>query len=347
LDGPGDPSYGRRCVTHALVVLFVFATSLTAAPLTTVIPQVQPKQVKIYGAGGYRGLEAYQSGSLISATGHVLTVWSYVLDTDFITVTLHDGRKFEGKHLAADPRLDIAVLKIEAQNLPHFEVAKTALVDAGTRVLAFSNLYGVATGDEPVSVQRGVVSVRSRLHARRGVYETPYKGQAYILDAMTNNPGAAGGALTDYDGRLLGILGKELRNSQNNTWLNYAIPIPEAAKTIEDIVSGKYVNVPTEDVASKPKQPLSLELLGIQLVPDVLPRTPPYIDRILPGSPAASTGLRPDDLVLFVNGRLTAACTAVRTELEYIDRIDPVSVTVLRNQELIDVQLRAAADANP
>lgn len=330
-----------------LLILAVSLSRVTAAPLTTVIGQTQPKQVKIYGAGGYRGLEAYQSGSLISPTGHVLTIWSYVLDTDYITVTLHDGRKFEGKLLAADPRLEIAVLKIEAQGLPHFELADPALAEIGTRVLAFSNLYGVATGDEPVSVQRGVISVRSRLHARRGVYETPFKGQAYILDAMTNNPGAAGGALTDYQGRLLGILGKELRNSQNNTWLNYAIPLAEANKTIADIVAGKYVNVPTEDTAAKPKEPLTLDLLGIQLVPDVLPRTPPYIDRVLPGSPAAAAGLRPDDLVLFINGRLSAACAVVRTELEYIDRIDPVSVTVLRDQELIDVQLRATPEAKP
>jgi hypothetical protein len=53
--------------------------------------------VKIYGAGGLRGLEAYQSGFLISPQGHVLTAWSYVLDTDFITVTLADGRKFQGR----------------------------------------------------------------------------------------------------------------------------------------------------------------------------------------------------------------------------------------------------------
>ena len=88
------------------------------------IDQAQAKMVKIYGAGGFRGLEAYQSGILISAQGHILTVFSHVLDTDYISVTLADGRKFEAKLLGADPRLDVAVLKIEANGLPHFDLRR-------------------------------------------------------------------------------------------------------------------------------------------------------------------------------------------------------------------------------
>ena len=59
--------------------------------------------------------------------------------------------------------------------------------------MALSNLFGVAVGDEPVSVQRGTISVVARLEARRGVFETPYRGPVYVLDVTTNNPGAAGG----------------------------------------------------------------------------------------------------------------------------------------------------------
>src|SRR5262245_36115917 len=100
--------------------------------------------VKIFGAGGLRGLESYQTGFLISAAGHVLTVWSYVLDSDVITVILDDGRKFDSKLVGADPRLEIAILKIEAADLPHFELREAVEGQPGTRVLAFSNLFGVA-----------------------------------------------------------------------------------------------------------------------------------------------------------------------------------------------------------
>jgi S1-C subfamily serine protease len=334
----------------ACVLLCVCCWQLTAgspawgaaASFSGVIEEVEPKIVKIYGAGGYRGLEPYQSGMLISAEGHVLTVWSYVLDTDYVTATLNDGRKFDAKLLAADPRLELAVLKIEpAGALPHFDLAAAAAAPAGTRVLAFSNLFGVATGDEPASVQHGWIAARTRLEARRGAYETPYKGPVYVLDAMTNNPGAAGGVLTDRQGRLLGMLGKELRNSVTNTWLNYAIPAPEMAKTVDEIRAGRFVARATEDAQAKPKQALSLELLGIVMVPEVLERTPPYIDEVRPGSPAAEAGLRPDDMIVFVNDRLVASCKALRTEFEYIDRIDSAKLSVTRGQELIEIKLSA------
>jgi len=317
-----------------------------AASFAGVIQEVQPKIVKIYGAGGFRGLEPYQSGFLVSAEGHALTVWSYVLDTDFITVTLDDGRKFEAKLLGADPRLELALLKIDADGLPYFDMASPSTAATGTRVLAFSNLFGVAAGDEPSSVLHGSVAIKSQLEARRGVFETPYRGPAYILDAMTNNPGAAGGALTDRQGRLLGMLGKELRNSLNNTWLNYAVPVEEMSATVAEIRSGKFVERPADSGAVKSEHALRADLLGLVLVPDVLERTPPFVDRVRGGSPAAVAGLRADDLLLFVNGQLVQSVKALSAELARIDRADKVQLTVLRGQELISIELLAQPEGN-
>ncbi|MGC3969114.1 MAG: hypothetical protein QM775_17645 [Pirellulales bacterium] len=104
-----------------LVVSFVLlatcgAASSAAADLASVIRETQPKVVKIYGGTGRlpRAMEAYQSGFLISSEGHVLTAWSYVLDTDYITVTLDDGRKFEEVELlGADPPLELAGLEAQ------------------------------------------------------------------------------------------------------------------------------------------------------------------------------------------------------------------------------------------
>ena len=135
------------------------------------------------------GLEGYQSGFLISEQGHILTVWSYVLDTDYITVTLDDGRKFQGEIVGADPRLEIAVLKIETDGLQHFKLGDVVGVNPGSRILAFSNLFKIATGDEPNSVLHGIVAATTPLNARRGRFKTTYKGPVYILDAITNNPG--------------------------------------------------------------------------------------------------------------------------------------------------------------
>ena len=81
------------------------------------------------------------------------------------------------------------MLKIEAAGLPHFDLAKAVPLSAGTRILALSNLFNVAMGDEPASVQSGTVSVLTRLEGRRGVFETPYHGPIYVIDVATNNPG--------------------------------------------------------------------------------------------------------------------------------------------------------------
>src|SRR3954447_26282210 len=238
-----------------------------AASLTQVARQVQPKVVKIYGAGGVRGLEHYQSGILISDKGHVLTVSSYVLDSDEITVVLDDGRRYTAQQLAADPLTEIAVLKFDAagEDIPHFDLSSSIAVEPGTRVLALSNLFGIAAGDEPVSILHGVVSAIAPLEARRGAFTTNYHGNVYVVDASANNPGAAGGALTDSQGHLLGMLGKELRSTLTDTWLSYALPVRAFAPTVEDILAGRFTPAELKE-AERPTSPLSLAVLGIVLV---------------------------------------------------------------------------------
>ena len=296
--------------------------------------------VKIYGAGGLRGLEAYQTGFLISAEGHVLTVLSYVLDTDVITVTLDDGRKFEaqiagrrsaaGTGRAQDRRRRSAAFR-SAQGRHRRRKAP--------RVLAFSNLFGVATGDEPVSVQHGTIAAVTPLDARRGAFETPYHGPVYVLDAMTNNPGAAGGALTNMRGELLGMLGKELRNSQNNTWLNYAVPVNEIVEAVEAIIAGQTRPPRRSRPANKPPEnPLTLADLGIVLVPNVLERTPPFVDTRAPRF-AGRQGRHPRRRSGGVRRRPAGAVLQARCRLNWnkLERDAEVRLMLMRDNELIEV----------
>ena len=330
----------------ALSLSVVFGMAATAgiamareeASFASHISRVQPRIVKIYGAGGLRGLEAYQSGFLISPAGHVLTVWSTVLDTDYLSVTLDDGRKFDAELVGADPRLEIAVLKLPAENLPHFDLDAVVPRSVGTRVLAFSNLYGVATGDEPASVQHGVISAMTNLTARRGVFKTQYSGPVFVVDAMTNNPGAAGGALTTWQGELLGMLGKELRSSQDNSWLNYAMPIAELRESVAAIRAGK-VRPRRDDAALTARKPVDLEALGVVLVLDVVDNTPPFIDSVRSGSPAEAAGLKRDDLILFIDNVLVQSLDELLAECRQTERGQLLRLTVRRNEELKVVQL--------
>jgi serine protease Do len=319
-----------------------------AASFATVARRVQPKIVKIYGAGGVRGLEHYQSGILISGKGHVLTVASYVLDSDEVDVVLDDGRRFTAQQVASDPLTEIAVLKFDPgkDEVPHFNLSATATAEPGTRVFAFSNLFGIAAGDEPVSMLHGVVSAFAPLEAHRGAFATHFHGNVYVVDASANNPGAAGGALTDSQGRLLGLLGKELRSSLTDTWLNYALPAAAFAPTVEDIMAGRFTPVDVREI-DRPANPLTFAALGIVIVPDVVMRTPPYIDRVIPASPAAAAGLKPDDLVVMIDSQVASSCRQASQSIERLEHDATVRLGILRGEQFLEVTLKAKPEEKP
>ncbi len=311
------------------------------------------KTVKLYGAGGVAGLDAYQSGFFISEEGQILTVWSTVLDLDTVIAVTSDGKRMEAKVVGIDPNLEIAVLSTGKQTTNYFDILppkpdpaknkaaatpQLRVAQTGDRVLAFSNLFGIATGNEMSSLQKGVIMATTQLDARRGSFKSVYQGPIYVIDAMTNNPGAAGGALTDMQGNLLGILGKELRDARANTWLNYAIPIAQVNESVGRIIEGKSI-LKTADSRKAADRPLSLVDLGIALIPDVLAKTPAYIDLVQPNSPASAAKLASDDLVLFVNSVRITSQTALRNELKYIDQADEVTLLIQRGTTLKEVTL--------
>lgn len=330
------------CIALVLLGLNWSGEPLYAQSTQDTIAAVCPKVVKIFGAGGGRNLHAYGTGFLVSPQGHIVTIWSHILDGDVVTVVLDDGRRFPGKLLGAEPPLDMAVLKIEGENLPHFDLADVGTAGPGTRVLAFSNAFKVATGDEPVTVMHGVIAARTTLAARRGTFESPYNGPVYVVDAVTNNSGAAGGVLTTWDGKLLGMIGKELRNSQTNTWLNYVMPLTELKSTIEQIVTGDFSKKPvTDDSDETSPRRYDPRDFGIVTIPDVLPRTPAYIDRVLPGSQAEQAGLQSNDLILFSGDTLIQSCRLLKEDFGRREANDVIKLVVRRGDTLITVELVA------
>jgi len=306
------------------------------AAVTSVAIASELKTVKLFGAGGVANLDAYQSGFFISPEGHVLTAWSTVLDVENIIAVTSDGSRFESKVVGIDPNLEIAVLATGQAASHYFDLKQAVDVPVGARVLAFSNLYGIATGREMSSVQKGVVMARTELNARRGTFASVYQGPVLIIDAMTNNPGAAGGALTTFDGRLVGMLGKELRDASANTWLNYAVPISELDDSITQILSGKSIqrSIATQRTVDRPT---TLTGLGLVLVPNVLSKTPAYVDLVEPESRAALAGLHSDDLILFINSTRVVSQAALLDELKRIDRSDSITLLVQRGSQLSEL----------
>ncbi|MFH5804087.1 S1C family serine protease [Alienimonas sp. DA493] len=310
------------------------------ASARSVTAETLPKVVKIFGAGGLRGLPAYGTGFLISPRGHVATAWNHVLDADpNILVVLDDGRRLNCKLLAADPVGGLAVLEPgrDDLDLPYFDPAEFAPAEPGARVLAFSNSYKVAGGDEPVAVQRAVVSAVAELDARRGRNAAGIAGPVLILDAPTNNPGSAGGPVVDRRGLLVGILGRELKNDATNVYVNYALPAAEVGPTLAAMVEGEFVAADAAPpVLSGGPQPADL---GALLVADVVRRTPAYVELVEEGSPADAAGLRPDDLIVLLGGDLVPSIRQLRARLAAVEPGEPVDVVVRRDGELIPLRI--------
>jgi serine protease Do len=329
-------------------MLFVAGLSARAEDsVAAVSEQVNKKLVKLYGSGGFQGLPHYGSGVLVSAEGHVLTVAGPLLVTQDLRVHLYDGRRYRAQVIVVEPELDAALLKIDkVEDLPYYDVAAAAkqhLGQPGDGVLAFSNEFQIATRDEPMSVQRGVVAAYSKLHGRRGIFEAPYSGDVYVIDAITNNPGAGGGVLTTRKGELLGIVGKELRNTLSDTWINYAVPIQVLAAFVDKAKKGEYKPIVREKPAGGPGG-----YHGIVMVPNVVERTPPYIEEVIPRSPASQAGLKPDDLIVYVDGEQMVSVKMFR---DLLDRARPGTILKLEVQradkenggeKLVSVELKLA-----
>ncbi|MDR0391335.1 MAG: trypsin-like peptidase domain-containing protein [Planctomycetaceae bacterium] len=355
----------------------------TRTPTTNnIISDALSKVVKIYGAGGVPGMHGYQSGIIISPDGYILTAITPSLQTDSITVILDNGKKYESvQQINGDPLMEIALLKIPENNLPYFDLnlagKNETLVDAenktdassnsnntttdtirkgtlfndvvnvGDSVFAVSNMFNIAAGNEAATVQRGIVAARTMLKARRGVFETPYRGEIFVVDITTNNPGACGGALILAEtGQLAGMLGKELMNSENNSWLNFAIPTFVLKGKVQQLIElaakkSKLVdpNLMKSKVELIPEDTIhQFQSWGILLVASVSNRTPPFIDTVKPESEAAKQGLQPDDLIVMINDHLTPSIKTVEEQINQIETGHPITITVERKMTLIDVK---------
>jgi len=343
--------------------------SRLSSAIAPVIDEALRKVVKIYGAET-AGIHGYQSGILLSPNGHILTALTSALQADPIVIVLDNGRKYDARLASADPVMEIALLKIAASELPFFDIsdnnesrkrsnaerpdqlakqsgrsaALRSRLALGTPIYAISNPFNIAQGNERATVQSGAIAARTTLFARRGVFETPYKGDIIVVDITTNNPGSCGGALISAEsGELLGILGKELRNNENHSWLNFAIPTYAWSEQVLAMMEGEgTINLFTEKTVREqemiPEDTIRIfQDWGILFVPAVSRRTPPFIDSVRSDSEAAKQGLMPDDLIVMVNNQLTASLAAVEYRIHLIPPEQMVTLTIEREAILREV----------
>jgi serine protease Do len=336
-----------KFVAHAMcgTLTVLFAHSPAPADIEPEQSIAEPTRtvVKLFGAG-VGNLDSYGSGTLVSADGHVVTVWNHLINTGYLTAVTADGKRFQTDVIGTSASHDLAVLQLrhDAGERFSFVDLSTALKpETGSQVFAFSNMFHVATGNEAVSVVHGIISAEAELSAGLGRWNLPVQSSVLILDAITNNSGAAGGLLADVYGNPVGLLGRELRHTESGTWVNYAVPFETLNPVIETILKGDTVKQ-EPDTGTKPS--LSDRQLtsvwGMTLLPEVVRESPAFIDRVIPDSPAARAGLQRGDLVVLINDDVIQTSRKLRTLLADIRSGLRVSITVNRNDALTLVEMR-------
>lgn len=280
-----------------ILILFFMLFDLSADEnniFTKAIQLAQKKTVKIYG--GTIGTEhGYASGIIVSSDGQILTATGMFLSSKALRITLADGKVYIATVLKRDRVKQIALLKINAETPDFFNLNKAEEVQKGDWALAIANPFKVADGNEEMSVNLGVVSMKTELEVKRRSQEVEFEGLAIIIDAITGNPGSQGGALVNIDGNLIGMIGKVLENKGTNTRINYAIPTATLTQFVLD----------TEVVKIKDS---SIAYLGIHLFKLSGNKAPAFIDRLDLGSPAFFAGLKKDDLIISVGDKKIFNC---------------------------------------
>ncbi|WP_440967037.1 Do family serine endopeptidase [Massilia sp. GER05] len=243
----------------------------------------QPQQPR---GGNGRGELVYGAGSgfIVSPDGVILTNAHVVRDADEVTVKMQDRREYRAKVLGSDPRTDVAVLKIDAKNLPVVPLGNTRNLQVGEWVLAIGSPFGLES-----TVTAGVVSAKGRTIDNNGVQ--------FIQTDVAVNPGNSGGPLFNTRGEVVGINSQIFSQTGGYQGLSFAIPIDVAVRIKDQIVAtGKVqhakLGVSLQDVGQSFADAFKLQSPDGALVANV--------ER---GSAADKAGLKAGDVIRKVNGQ--------------------------------------------
>lgn len=274
------------------------------------------------------------SGFIISSQGQILTNSHVVEGADSVTVTLKDGRKLKGRVLGADPVTDVAVIQVDAQNLPTVNLGDSEQLQPGEWAIAIGNPLGL---DNTVTV--GIISATGRSSSQVGI---PDKRVNFIQTDAAINPGNSGGPLLNQKGEVIGMNTAIIQGAQG---LGFAIPINRAQKIAEQLMTTGKVQHPylgiqmveitpelQEQINSNPNSPIN-----------VIPNQGVLIVRVVRNSPAAKSGLRAGDVLQKVNGQVVTDSNNVQKLVEETEVGKTLQIEVNRNGKVLNLTIQAGA----
>lgn len=233
------------------------------------------------------------SGFIISKDGYVITNHHVVKDSSEVIVKLNDRRQFVAKLVGSDEQTDIALLKIEANDLPVVKLNRTKALKPGEWVMAIGSPFGFET-----SVTVGVVSATERSLPRENYVP-------FIQTDVAINPGNSGGPLFDLDGNVVGVNSQIYSRTGGFMGLSFSIPVDIALNVAEQIkangkVSRGWLGVMIQDVTRELAESMQLKRAMGALV-----------SRVLPDSPAEKSGVKVGDVIVEFNGKEISTSSAL------------------------------------
>ncbi len=270
------------------------------------------------------------TGVLIDEQGYILTNEHVIHGADKVTVTLPDGREFKGEIKGADIRSDLAVVKIQAKNLPVAELGDSDQVMIGQWAIAIGNPFGFAVGSSEPTVTVGVISAVNRA-LRLGRDDRNYSNLIQTDAAI--NPGNSGGPLVNLKGQVIGINVAIFSTTGGYQGIGFAIPINIAKRVVGDLIQGKKIlygwlgiNVQdiTEDLA---------KYFGLEAKEGVI------VAQVLTDSPAQKAGIKEGDVIRTFDGE---KLKDVRDLLNRVGRAPvgkKVKLGILHDKRPMDVQV--------
>ncbi len=272
------------------------------------------------------------SGVIVSPEGIILTNHHVISDAAEIDIALADGRKLKAQVIGSDPETDIAVLKIDAKNLPTpITLGKIESVHVGDVVLAIGNPFGVGQ-----TVTSGIVSALGRDHVGINTFENFIQTDAAI------NPGNSGGALIDTRGNLIGINTAIFSNNGGSMGIGFAIPVNLAKQVMESIVSNGSV---TRGWIGVEPQNLSKELaesLGLAGSTEGV-----LLSGVLEGGPADRGGAKPGDVLVSVNNQSTKDVRQLLNQIAQLGPGNDASIKVLRKGKALELNVKIGKRPKP
>ncbi len=271
------------------------------------------------------------SGVIVDAAqGYVITNHHVIQRADQVVVTTRDRRRFNARLVGSDPGTDIALLKIDADNLKAIPFGDSDALRVGDFVVAIGNPFGLGQ-----TATSGIVSALGRTGLNVEGYED------FIQTDASINPGNSGGALVNLRGELVGINTAIIAPSGGNVGIGFAVPSNMARRVMDQLIRFGEVRRGWLGLTVQDLTPDLAKALGVSLTEGAV------VVEVAEGSPAEKAGLKPRDIITSINGRAMRTSSEVRNELGLTPVGERVEIRVLREGKPLTLTARIGEVGGP